>query len=390
MTSAKSIAVIGGGTLGSLTALRLSNLGFNVDIFEAKSKLLQGASFLGEGKIHLGYTYGLSQKSSYEQLIESALSFAEILESSICKPINWKNITSIPFTYKVAESSLITPDEFLTHGNHVINTIQRKKHMETYLGLPVEEIVDLERISERLFITSERSVDVEELNKIITAELIGRENISVYVNSEILIVKTDVDNKFILSTNTNDVEKRFDYVVNCTWQKRHILDKSFWEKLPELNYRTKLYVSARTNLSETACTTVLGKYGDLIIFNTGRLYGSHYLTGLTSFTNEVMPSFAERESLPQEIVARHWEQLKSSFFFEVPELGEVTDITTFERTIVAKGDSDIDQFTSGLHDRSPYYLDRKGNYISALGTKFTTIPHLAKKIVEWIRQDGFK
>jgi hypothetical protein len=74
----------------------------------------------------------------------------------------------------------------------------------------------------------------------------------------------------------------------------------------------------------------------------------------------------------------------------VPELSEITDITTFERTIVAKGDSDIDQFTSGLHDRSPYYLDRKGNYISALGTKFTTIPQLAKKIVDWICQDGFK
>ena len=161
----------------------------------------------------------------------------------------------------------------------------------------------------------------------------------------------------------------------------------FWDKLPDLNYRTKLYVSAKTNLKETACTTVLGKYGDLVIFNTGRLYGSDYLMGLTSFTNEVLPNFAERESLPVELVTRHWEYLKSRFFLEMPELSGVTDITTLERSVVAKGDSDIDQINSGLHQRSPYYLDRKGNYISALGTKITTVPQLAKKIVDLISAD---
>ena len=74
----------------------------------------------------------------------------------------------------------------------------------------------------------------------------------------------------------------------------------------------------------------------------------------------------------------------------MPELSGVTDITTLERSVVAKGDSDIDQINSGLHQRSPYYLDRKGNYISALGTKITTVPQLAKKIVDWISADGFK
>jgi 3-hydroxyacyl-CoA dehydrogenase len=83
VNSAKNFAVIGGGTLGSLIALRLSNLGLNVEIFESKPELLKGASYLGEGKIHLGYTFGLSQESSYEQLAESALTFAENMESSL-------------------------------------------------------------------------------------------------------------------------------------------------------------------------------------------------------------------------------------------------------------------------------------------------------------------
>jgi len=390
MNSAKRFAVIGGGTLGSLIALRLSNLGLNVEIFESKSELLKGASHLGEGKIHLGYTYGLSEESTYGQLIESAFTFAEDIENSICKPVDWKNITSIPFSYKVADDSLISPDEFVNHGRNIINTIKQKKHLQTYLGLPLEKIMELERTSERSFITSERAVDLEKLREITIAEINARENIIVNVNSEILLVKTESHKKYTLLNNGDELEQRFDYVINCTWEKRHLLDQLFWDKLPDLNYRTKLYVSAKTSLKEMACTTVLGKYGDLVIFNTGRLYGSDYLTGLTSFTNEVLPNFAERESLPEELVTKHWEYLKSRFLMEVPALSEVADITTFERSVVAVGDSDIDQFNSGLHHRSPNYLNRKGNYISVLGTKLTTTPQLAKKIVDWISSDGFK
>jgi hypothetical protein len=251
--------------------------------------------------------------------------------------------------------------------------------LKTYLGLPVEKIMEFERTSERSFQTAERAVDLELLREIITEEIIARKNITVNVNTEISQVKTETHNRYSLSSNCDEFELRFDYVINCTWEKRYILDRMFWDKLPDLNYRTKLYVSARTSLQETACTTVLGKYGDWVIFNTGRLYGSDYQTGLTSFTNEVLPNFAERESLPQELVTNHWEYIKSRFLLELPELSEVKDVTTFERSVVAIGDSDIDQINSGLHDRSPHYLIRKGNYISALGTKMTTIPQLAKK-----------
>jgi hypothetical protein len=250
--------------------------------------------------------------------------------------------------------------------------------------------MEFERNSERNFITSERAVDLKKLREQIIAEIVSRENITVKVNSEIFKVKIDTDNTYILSTNSGESENRFDYVINCTWEKRYLLDQMFWDKLPDLNYRTKLYVSAQTSLQETACTTVLGKNGDLVIFNTGRLYGSDYLKGLTSFTNEVLPNFPERESLPEDLVNKHWEYLKSRFLLEVPELSEVTDIKTFERSVVAVGDSDIDKINSGLHDRSPHYINRKGNYISALGTKMTTIPQLAKKIVDWISSDGLK
>ena len=382
--------MIGGGSLGSLIALRLSNIGMNVEIFETKSELFKGASYLGEGKIHLGYTYGLAQDSSLEQLIESAFSFTEIMESSLCKTLDWKNITSIPFTYNIAHDSLISPHMFVNHTQKIMQIIQRRIHLQSYLGMHFQKNIEVKRMSENSFATLERAVDVEKLQEIILVELKTRDNIKIHLNHEISLIETNISNKYSLCSKTTLIEKKFDYIINCTWAKRFLLDKLFFSNLPEFNYRTKLYVSAKTKLQEAAVTTILGKHGDLVIFNTGRLYASDYLTGLTSFTNGNSTIFEERESLPEELTTKHWDYIKYRFSHFVPELYEITDITTFERTVVAQGDSDIDQIGSGLHDRSPYYIARKGNYISALGTKFTTIPKLAKKIVDGISSDGFK
>jgi hypothetical protein len=385
--SRQSIAVIGGGSLGTLIALQLSNLGLDVEVFESKSELLRGASYIGEGKIHLGYTFGLSQGSTYENLIKAAFNFGDIVQDALRTTINWTDLTSIPFTYTVDKNSLITPDEFIRYATN-IGKIIGEKNQQIYLGTPAREIMKLVRTSESNFLTTERAVDLEKLSLLLVKEVNKRENITVYLNSEISMIEINKSNKYILKSKNTIVEKEFDYVINCTWNKRHFLDRFILKNLPVLNYRTKLYVSAQTNLREVAFTRILGKFGDLIIFKTGRLYASDYLTGLTSFENSIYPGFSERESLPDDLVKKHWEYLIFRFSIELPELSEIKNIVTLERSVVAEGDSDIDQIDSGLHQRTPDYLARKGNYISALATKFTNVPEISKKIVDWISLDG--
>ena len=387
LKSRQSIAVIGGGSLGTLIALQLSNLGLDVEVFESKSELLRGASYIGEGKIHLGYTFGLSQRSTYENLIKAAFNFGDNVQDALRTTIDWTDLTSIPFTYTVDRNSLITLDDFIRYTTN-IEKIIGEKNQQTYLGTPASEIIKLVRTSESNFLTTERAVDLEKIVLLIIKELKKRENIIVYLNSEISKIEINKSNKYILKSKSTIIEKEFNYVINCTWNKRHFLDQFILKNLPVLNYRTKLYVSAQTNLREVAFTRILGKFGDLIIFKTGRLYASDYLTGLTSFENSIYPGFSERESLPDDLVKKHWEYLKFRFSVEVPELSEIKNIVTLERSVVAEGDSDIDQIDSGLHQRTSDYLARKGNYISALATKFTNVPELSKKIVDWISSDG--
>lgn len=59
-----TVAVIGGGIQGTLCALACSAAGWRVTLFERKPKLWQGASANNEGKIHLGFTYGLDKSGA--------------------------------------------------------------------------------------------------------------------------------------------------------------------------------------------------------------------------------------------------------------------------------------------------------------------------------------
>jgi glycine/D-amino acid oxidase-like deaminating enzyme len=48
------IAVVGGGLTGCLVALELAQHGHAVVIFDKEQQLIQRASFVNEGKVHLG------------------------------------------------------------------------------------------------------------------------------------------------------------------------------------------------------------------------------------------------------------------------------------------------------------------------------------------------
>lgn len=378
------IAVIGGGTLGTLTALQLSNLGYSVSIFEKNHEILKGASYFGEAKIHLGYTYGLAGNSTIQSLLNSAFSFKSIFERALNQQIDWNSFISSPFVYKVDKESLISIDEFIDHANKISELIKTNVSSECYLNLEESEVSQFNRISERNFATGERAVDVVLLNKLIKSELSKRSNISIFLNHKIQKISLSHPKKYILRTNYERVVEEYSHVINCTWDQRNKLDKSLMDDLRVYNYRTKLYVYAETNLKDLALTTVLGKFGDLVIFGNGRLYASDYSRGLTNFETSVFPKFQEREILPKDLVDKHWASCQNRYKEDVPSILEICDVKTFERTIVASGESDIDKIESELHNRLPFHVFTKANYISALATKYTNVPLLSKQIVDWV------
>lgn len=57
----KRIAILGAGGLGACAALELALRGYQVDLFEKHSEPIRKASFVNEGKIHLGFIYALDK-----------------------------------------------------------------------------------------------------------------------------------------------------------------------------------------------------------------------------------------------------------------------------------------------------------------------------------------
>ena len=52
-----SVAVLGGGIMGSSVALHLARMGAHATVLEREAKPFMGASRWNEGKIHLGFLY---------------------------------------------------------------------------------------------------------------------------------------------------------------------------------------------------------------------------------------------------------------------------------------------------------------------------------------------
>jgi hypothetical protein len=384
MSKVHRVAVVGGGLLGTLTAILLANRGFQVSIFDARQELLQGASHFGEAKIHLGYTYGLMKENNIRELVASALDFEKIVENALESPVDWKSIRSANFQYDVEEDSLITPRLFLEHAKKVDHILHSRLGESSFMGLSRQDLLPTACITDRGFQTTEFAIDIVALRDLIITRIKNHPNITVLLKSKVTSIRKLGDTLFEVSGEHAFPESVFNWVINSSWQDLNRIDTFSKAQKRDFTYRTKLYVSATTNLKTRAITKVLGKFGDVVIFQSGRLYAADYGSGLTSYENSVVQNFLEREQVPKELAESHWQAIKDRFVSSIPELSEISGVTTFERTILAEGDTDIDNYDSLLHQRRLSYVSQEGQMISGLATKLTSVPSCARQITELV------
>jgi glycine/D-amino acid oxidase-like deaminating enzyme len=83
------IAILGGGMLGTCTALELARRGRRSTLFEGASTLLQGASRWSEGKIHLGFVYaGDPTLRTAQRLLPGGLAFAGLVSRLVQRTLD--------------------------------------------------------------------------------------------------------------------------------------------------------------------------------------------------------------------------------------------------------------------------------------------------------------
>lgn len=396
------IAILGAGIQGVSVALALNHAGFHVEVYDKSAAPLQRTSLKGEGKLHLGYVYGNDPSlATARTMVEGAMNFGTLLDSWLPSPIDWKKISSEPFTYAVLRDTMVSTDSLSQHYSKVDDIIE--SHLEKgaiYAGnstfkrvskLNSPELHGLSNDVTDAFLTSEIAIDPPQLAKHLVSAL-KTYNIGFHGNRIITHVERK-DHGFSISMNhLNGTAESVDAtaVVNCLWDGRLEIDSILGIRAPRTcMYRMKYAIhGSMKNRPQKPITTTftLGPYGDVVYRNSGRVYLSWYpdcLAGLSiglkppDEWKEELESFAitpEREEIIQKTTTALGEKLE---FLHDVSIDSVTACV-----IVAWGESDIDVQNSQLHLRHEIGVHNHEGYISVDTGKLTTAPLFASKVVE--------
>lgn len=132
------IAVVGGGIFGVVTAARLQNAGFDVDLFEKASDILQSASGINQYRIHRGYHYPRSSDtilSSLRTEIAFRKEFADAViddsEHYYCIPKDGSNVSAEEYKAVCVKHGLDFMEDKHIMFNHdnVALAVRVKEHL---------------------------------------------------------------------------------------------------------------------------------------------------------------------------------------------------------------------------------------------------------------------
>jgi len=377
-------AVIGGGLLGTLTAVALADRGARVTLYEARPRLLGGASSVGEGKIHLGLVYALGDPRTAMTMLNGALTFDTALETLLGRPLDWATLRGETFEYLVAEDSLVSAEEFIGHAERLEE--HRRGHLEmhpdaTYLGQPLASCaVEPVDSSRRRFQTHERHLDVRELSETILTAVDERRSLTVEVDTAVRSASPCTDG-WLLETarpGDSDITKPYDVVVNCAWEDAARLDRLAGVEAATPNLRLRTFLHGRVRGPAAALTIVHGPYGDVVIRPGGTFYASWYPTGLLGFAVCDAPPDEWQSALDDPAVRRrHIESTLDNLRPLVPQLDSAFDVEVRARIVVAEGATDIADPASALHRRHEEDVVSSRGWISPRARKLTTIPSVA-------------
>jgi hypothetical protein len=400
----KRIAILGAGGLGACLDLELEARGYQIDLFEEHTESVRKASFVNEGKIHLGFIYAMDKTfHTARQMIDSAIHFIPNLKRWI--DFNTEELISTPFHYLVHKGSLQDGDQLDHHYQKCIAYFQEAKqhYKKDYLGL--YDQIEARKLTkgewgdvanpeffDDVFLTNERSLEPRAIAYKLSQALIDSPKINLRLNTKVLSVSEKQNILSVKYSKDGIVEEdSYDIVVNSTWSSLLEIDRTMgMEPLSSWSFRYKFGNKILVPISGDlfySCTMVQGPYGDVVNFKDKGGFFSWYPIGRTGWSEDHQsPNWDQMypHEERQDIFFKSFEQLK----MRIPSLENVQfqteDVDPAGGVIFALGNTDVDNQESKLPTRHEVGIRSLGNYHSVKTGKYTMIPHLALKIADRI------
>jgi hypothetical protein len=399
----KSVAVVGAGITGSVAALLLADQGYRVCLFDRAAVPISGASLINEGKIHLGFVYvNDPSMRSLDVMIQSAVVFRSILERWISKSCFEAAVTE-PFDYIVPKDTQVAPDIIDLKFRLIAEKIgaAEKARQTRYLGMDrpavwsrsseVPANFDRENIIAH-YQTLERSVDTHA----IAAELINclrsHDRIEMHMNTPITKISRE-SQTWTLQTKQEEKTKKFSpfiNVINSSWDGRLELDEQVFgpDKVQWFHrYKSVLNLTPKAPHLIPNFTAIIGTYGDIISYPSGRVYLSYYPAGMLSSSDDIKAIKTRYNDETKARVATDTLEGLSQFVPNIQTILSVCEPNAANVTggiIMARGSTDIDDSASELHQRYRIGIKERDGYFSIDTGKYTCGPAFAQQAVNRI------
>jgi len=406
------VVILGAGLQGSCVALELAGRGIDVVLVDQDEIPMNRASLRNEGKIHLGLVYANDRTLATATLVlQGALYFHYLLAKWLGSAIDQLSY-SIPFAYLVATDSLLTADELAKHYSAVESEYHRRLVQQpelNYLGKRPEQLYRRLNSKELAihfqpsrfqagFHTEELAVDTEQLAILLRQAITLSPGIRFLPSRRVKTVER-VNGLFrvegIGDEGVWQIEAQ--QVVNATWESRLAIDHHIGlECMDGWVYRLKYRVIARLPESlrdAPSVTMVIGRYGDVVIRPNGTVYLSWYPLALQGWSHDLQPPASWDAPCRGQVAQHQARELAVRILAAVdswfPGMGKSEPFLVDAGVIFAYGRTDVDNTTSGLHDRTKIGVTSVDGYHSIDTGKLTTAPlfalSVADRVMDWLR-----
>ena len=386
-------------------AMELADRGAEVDLYDREPECMTQASLNNEGKVHLGYVYANDRsRRTAAVMVEGAATFSPYLQQWLGAP-RVGLVTSTPFNYAVHRESLLAPAEVASHVQETHRLVVERITSGEYFGIDVSSPPRLLTRGElesdydpatvaAVFRTSEVAIDPAALATAVRSRVSLDDSINTVFETHVRGVKVGEHNVTVdFADSSGKRAADYDHVVNALWEGRLAVDASAGIPPPRpWLHRVKHYLLVKSDVCVPSTTIVLGPFGDIVDYGDGSCYLSWYPSGLQGTSSDLaLPERLRRP--PEGSVAKIRSGIRAGLASVVPRVLEIPEedldaAQLLGGAIFAWGASDIDDHSSGLHNRFEIGVASYGRYHTIDTGKLTMAPLFAREVGERIVPRG--
>ena len=403
-----SIAILGAGILGACTALELADRGYPVTLFERNAEPFSEASLYNEGKLHLGFVYAADPSfRTAARMIHGAARFMDVLGRWMPRAA-LRDLPARPFDYVVHRDTMVTVSAIEAHFSRVRQTLEEVVPRDLAVSpfdrsRPVWRRLTADELAARYdpavveagYETCEVSVDPWAIAKGLRTAIRAHPRIELITSARVITAEDRPGGGFDILFDA-DGERRagpFAAVVNALWANRPAIDRRYGlAPRGQWIIRRKLGVNLLCGHAPDALpslTVMLGPFGDVVVYRSGRVYLSWYpacMIGTTTDAEETDWNAVVR-GVDVATLRRATIEALAGICPAVRHL----ETNGCEKTVVnggsifAMGKTDIDDPDSQLHERLDACVEGRGAYLSVDTSKFTLGPAMAVHTADRVR-----